>query len=318
MDPRTRQQCNAQRRHGPGYGSIVTDRDARDALGRGHEKLMRALKNREAPRCVYPTQRNLSTRVIVNVCAGGVIKSTGWGGWGPGAGEIFGCEGGPAARHNAARVGAEVSRREHRLEWRARCDNHPIILTTSLRKIVYLPKWRVPISAVIAQAALILAEQLADDPVVAAGEIIVARYEQDRRQEEEREEERPPNLVRVREYVETIVPLYSQEDFKKHYRMQIAEGNQRACETVEELCRLLAPHLTTRILPVNKKVLATLWLLGNQESFRGVGDRFDLSKSSFHKVLLESKPVLIQAEVEEEVRTMTLRPVPRVMMKVER
>ncbi|KAG0716383.1 hypothetical protein GWK47_009835 [Chionoecetes opilio] len=35
---------------------------------------------------------------------------------------------------------------------------------------------------------------------------------------------------------------------------------------VQELCRLLAPHLTTRILPVNKKVLATLWLLGNQES----------------------------------------------------
>ncbi|KAG0727768.1 UDP-xylose and UDP-N-acetylglucosamine transporter [Chionoecetes opilio] len=24
MEPRTRQQCNAQRRHGPGYGSIVT------------------------------------------------------------------------------------------------------------------------------------------------------------------------------------------------------------------------------------------------------------------------------------------------------
>ncbi|KAG0713400.1 hypothetical protein GWK47_001861 [Chionoecetes opilio] len=90
------------------------------------------------------------------------------------------------------------------------------------------------------------------------------------RQEEEREEERPPNPVRVREYVETIVPLYSQEDFKKQFRMQIAEGNQRAWETVEELCRLLAPHLTTRILPVNKKVLATLWLLGNQESFRGV------------------------------------------------
>ncbi|KAG0710065.1 hypothetical protein GWK47_023562 [Chionoecetes opilio] len=56
-----------------------------------------------------------------------------------------------------------------------------------------------------------------------------------------------------------------------------------------ELCRLLAPHLTTRILPVNKKVLATLWLLGNQESFRGVGDRFDLSKSSLHKVLLEAR-----------------------------
>ncbi|KAG0711861.1 hypothetical protein GWK47_019707 [Chionoecetes opilio] len=30
-----------ERRHGPGYGSIVTDRDA---LGPGHEKLVRALK----------------------------------------------------------------------------------------------------------------------------------------------------------------------------------------------------------------------------------------------------------------------------------
>ncbi|KAG0705139.1 hypothetical protein GWK47_024553 [Chionoecetes opilio] len=28
MEPLTRQQCSAQRRHGPGYGSIVTDRDA--------------------------------------------------------------------------------------------------------------------------------------------------------------------------------------------------------------------------------------------------------------------------------------------------
>ncbi|KAG0710217.1 hypothetical protein GWK47_023266 [Chionoecetes opilio] len=72
----------------------------------------------------------------------------------------------------------------------------------------------------IAQAALIFAEQLADDPVLDAAEIIVPRYEQDRRQEEEREEERPPNPVRVREYVEKIVPLYSQEDFKKYFRMQ--------------------------------------------------------------------------------------------------
>ncbi|KAG0694717.1 hypothetical protein GWK47_027144 [Chionoecetes opilio] len=85
------------------------------------------------------------------------------------------------------------------------CLLTPLVNDGVYEKIVSLPKWRDPISAVIAQAALILAEQLADDP---------------------------------------------------------------------ELCRLLAPHLTTRILPVNKKVLATLWLLGNQESFRGVGDGF--------------------------------------------
>ncbi|KAG0729766.1 hypothetical protein GWK47_029679 [Chionoecetes opilio] len=53
-----------QRRHGPGYEFIVTDRDARDALGRGHEKLVRALKIREAPRFLYPTQRYPDNRRI--------------------------------------------------------------------------------------------------------------------------------------------------------------------------------------------------------------------------------------------------------------
>ena len=48
-------------------------------------------------------------------------------------------------------------------------------------------------------------------------------------EEEEREErlprqgegeERPASPVRVKDYAETIVPMYSGEDFKKHFRMQ--------------------------------------------------------------------------------------------------
>lgn len=57
--------------------------------------------------------------------------------------------------------------------------------------------------------------------------------------------------------------------------------------TRQELCRLLAPHLAAKIIPVYKKVLATLWLLGNIESFRGVADRFDLGKSSLHRVVFQ-------------------------------
>ncbi|KAG0701037.1 hypothetical protein GWK47_025401 [Chionoecetes opilio] len=38
------------------------------------------------------------------------------------------------------------------------------------------------------------------------------------------------------------VSLYSQEDFKKQFRMQIAEGNQRAWETVENGLVNAAPH----------------------------------------------------------------------------
>ncbi|XP_045122685.1 putative nuclease HARBI1 [Portunus trituberculatus] len=52
-------------------------------------------------------------------------------------------------------------------------------------------------------------------------------------------------------------------------------------------CRLLAPHLPAKIIPVSKKVLVTLWLLGNIESFRGVADRFDLGKLSLHRVLFQ-------------------------------
>ena len=50
---------------------------------------------------------------------------------------------------------------------------------------------------------------------------------------------------------------------------------------------MLAPHLTVKIHPVSKKVLVTLWLLGNLESFRGVADRFDLGKSSLHRILFD-------------------------------
>nr|XP_027215952.1 uncharacterized protein LOC113808677 [Penaeus vannamei] len=53
-----------------------------------------------------------------------------------------------------------------------------------------------------------------------------------------------------------------------------------------DLCQILRPHLSNKILS-EEKILVTLWLLGNQESFRCVGDRFNLSKSSLHKVFLE-------------------------------
>lgn len=35
-----------------------------------------------------------------------------------------------------------------------------------------------------------------------------------------------------------------------------------------------------RTLTVEKKLLATLWMLGNQESYRSVADRFGISKGN--------------------------------------
>ena len=38
---------------------------------------------------------------------------------------------------------------------------------------------------------------------------------------------------------------------------------------------------------MDKKILATLWVLGNKESFRGVADRFDLNKGFLHNIFIE-------------------------------
>ncbi|KAK4320674.1 hypothetical protein Pmani_008507 [Petrolisthes manimaculis] len=57
--------------------------------------------------------------------------------------------------------------------------------------------------------------------------------------------------------------------------------------TFETLLQLLQPHLPTRTVSLEKKVLSHLWFLGNKESFRSVADRFNLSKGTLHATFFE-------------------------------
>ncbi len=52
------------------------------------------------------------------------------------------------------------------------------------------------------------------------------------------------------------------------------------------------PHLQCHTLMPTQTLLASVWLLSNQESFRGVADRFGLSKGSLHMALIEACYVL--------------------------
>ncbi|XP_025115041.1 putative nuclease HARBI1 isoform X2 [Pomacea canaliculata] len=53
-----------------------------------------------------------------------------------------------------------------------------------------------------------------------------------------------------------------------------------------DLCSWIAPSLPKeRKISVERKVLATLWYLGSTETFRIIGDRFNMSKGSMHRVL---------------------------------
>uniref|UniRef100_A0A8C5MCA4 DDE Tnp4 domain-containing protein n=1 Tax=Leptobrachium leishanense TaxID=445787 RepID=A0A8C5MCA4_9ANUR len=84
------------------------------------------------------------------------------------------------------------------------------------------------------------------------------------------------------DYYEETVPHYPDSIFRSNFRMTRT--------TVELLCEKVAPlmrpaNTSTFAHPVPKQILTTLWLLANQESFRGVADRFGLSKGTTHYII---------------------------------
>ncbi|XP_025077922.1 putative nuclease HARBI1 [Pomacea canaliculata] len=84
--------------------------------------------------------------------------------------------------------------------------------------------------------------------------------------------------TRIRDYVERTVQEYCEVEFHQHFRMHRAD--------FEVLCNWIGPLLPKeRTISLEKKTLATLWFLGNQESFRGIGNRFNLSKGSLRRVI---------------------------------
>lgn len=116
--------------------------------------------------------------------------------------------------------------------------------------------------------------------MMAAAAVIADRNEFLRNREALQRRKKPQKQPALTvDYVEVVVPGYSDAVFKSHFRMQRT--------SFEELCRLLGPHLTAKTVSIRKKILSSLWLLGNTESFRGVANRFGLSKATLHSVLFE-------------------------------
>ncbi|XP_018364726.1 PREDICTED: uncharacterized protein LOC108762287 [Trachymyrmex cornetzi] len=83
---------------------------------------------------------------------------------------------------------------------------------------------------------------------------------------------------RIEGYVEEIIPHLSNNQFREHFRM--------LPETDELLEQKLANALTNQyddgrpMIPIRKQLLASLWLLATPDSYRSVGERFDIGKSS--------------------------------------
>lgn len=86
--------------------------------------------------------------------------------------------------------------------------------------------------------------------------------------------------IRIGGYFERIVPMYSEVDFKSHFRM--------GRSTMEILCQdIIATEMIPRepnrgreCISPDKQILMSIWMLANQEGYRQISDRFDVTLSS--------------------------------------
>ena len=103
--------------------------------------------------------------------------------------------------------------------------------------------------------------------------------------------------VCAEDYFRTTVPRLVVKDFRSHFRL--------SCGTVELIVQQLGtlPGFVQagdcpgrERVPVEKQLLVAIWLLGNQETFRSVCDRFDLPRSSTHVIFkkIHRHPIFVQ------------------------
>ncbi|XP_066590573.1 putative nuclease HARBI1 [Prorops nasuta] len=87
-------------------------------------------------------------------------------------------------------------------------------------------------------------------------------------------------------YVEKIIPLYSNNLFKDHFRI--------SRPSFEKLINYIGNNMENPnyLMELPKKVMFTVWMLAKPESFLSVGDRFGIAKSSVHSIFKEITQIL--------------------------
>lgn len=91
-------------------------------------------------------------------------------------------------------------------------------------------------------------------------------------------------LVRIQNFIETVVPAYEEMEFKQHFRMR----RETADFVIQNIngANILPVHTFGRNkISTEKALYMTLWYLGNQETYRQIADRFDVTKSAAHNTI---------------------------------
>ena len=90
--------------------------------------------------------------------------------------------------------------------------------------------------------------------------------------------------VRIQQYFERVVPMYSGTDFRNHFRMRSTVAFLESLLAVLPDLPRYQQHGGRAPIDLRKQLLITLWVLGNQESTGSISDRFDVTRSSVYRV----------------------------------
>ncbi|XP_066590811.1 uncharacterized protein [Prorops nasuta] len=97
---------------------------------------------------------------------------------------------------------------------------------------------------------------------------------------------------RITSFMETV-HKYDDEEFKEHFRL-----NRTTVDliiNIVETEHILPQHTFGRKkICAEKSVLLTLWYLSNTETFRESSDRFDITKSSCHRIISKIVDLLVK------------------------
>ncbi|XP_057335433.1 uncharacterized protein LOC130674180 [Microplitis mediator] len=97
----------------------------------------------------------------------------------------------------------------------------------------------------------------------------------------------PHKRTCVKNFVENTVNLYTDFEFKSQFRLS-RQTTYNLIERFQQSIFLVNKGLRENTVTHERAFLMVLWYLANTETFRQIGDRFDLSRSSTYKAINDS------------------------------
>ncbi|XP_033729774.1 putative nuclease HARBI1 [Pecten maximus] len=79
------------------------------------------------------------------------------------------------------------------------------------------------------------------------------------------------------------------------------KSNGKELETGDELLELVGPRTEVKTISLERRTLACVWYLSNQETFRSIVDRFGLSKGSLHYFLRKFCNIITSNEILQQL-----------------